>query len=81
MSAQWLVLLAIFLPFVGAGGIALCGRWPNLRETVTLVTAGTISIIVISLFLRMQQGETVAFQLGEPLPGLPIFFEIEPLGV
>ncbi|KPJ90069.1 MAG: cation:proton antiporter [Gammaproteobacteria bacterium SG8_11] len=81
MSDQWLVLLAIFLPFAGALGIALCGRWPNLREAVTLVTAGAISLIVITLFLRVQQGASISFQLFEPLPGIPVFFEVEPLGM
>jgi multicomponent Na+:H+ antiporter subunit D len=81
MSEQWLVLSAIFLPFVGALGIALCGHWPNLREAVTLVTASAISVIVITLYGRLQLGAKISLQLGEPLPGLPIYFEVEPLGM
>ena len=37
MTGQWLMILAIALPLAGAAGIVLCGRWPNLRESVTLV--------------------------------------------
>jgi multicomponent Na+:H+ antiporter subunit D len=81
MSSHWLVLLAIFLPFVGALGITLADRRPNLREAITLVTAGAISVIVIVLFNHVQRGAIISFQLVEPLPGLPVFFEVEPLGM
>jgi multicomponent Na+:H+ antiporter subunit D len=81
MSDQWLVILTIFLPLAGALGIALCGAWPNLREAVTLLTAAVVSVIVVALFGRLQQGAVIEFQLTEPLPGLPIAFEVEPLGM
>ncbi|HEX19802.1 MAG TPA: monovalent cation/H+ antiporter subunit D family protein [Acidiferrobacteraceae bacterium] len=81
MDSATLMLLAILLPFLGAGGIVLSGRWPNLREAITLLTAGGLGLIVISLFLHIQQGTNIALQLAEPLPGLPIAFHIEPLGM
>jgi multicomponent Na+:H+ antiporter subunit D len=81
MSDQWLVMLTILLPLAGALGIALCGAWPNVREAVTLLTAAAVSVIVIVLFSRLHQGAAIEFQLAEPLPGLPIAFEVEPLGM
>jgi multicomponent Na+:H+ antiporter subunit D len=81
MSDQALLLAALLLPFAGALGIVLCGRWPNLREAVTLVTAGALSLLVINLYLRLQAGATIALQLAEPLPGLALRLEIEPLGM
>jgi multicomponent Na+:H+ antiporter subunit D len=81
MSDQALLLAALLLPFAGALGIVLCGRWPNLREAVTLVTAGALSLLVINLYLRLQTGATIALQLAEPLPGLSLRLEIEPLGM
>jgi multicomponent Na+:H+ antiporter subunit D len=81
MSSQTLMLLAIFLPLAGAFFIAWCGRWPNLREAVTLSTAGALAAIVIALYGRFQQGEVIALKVAEPLPGLPIRFEVEPLGM
>ena len=81
MSDQWLILLALVLPLGGAVGISLCGRWPNLRETITLVTAAVLGLIVINLYLRLQQGADLSLQIAEPLPGLPIYFAIEPLGM
>jgi len=43
MTDQWLIALALLIPFAAAFGIVLCGRWPNLREAVTLVSAAVLS--------------------------------------
>ena len=81
MSDQWLLALAMLLPVAGALGISLTGRWPNLRESITLVTAAAVGVIVINLYLRLQQGASITLTIAEPLPGLPVYFEIEPLGM
>jgi len=81
MSDQQLLLLTVLMPFAGAVVISLCGRWPNLRETVTLVTAAAVCISVISLYLRFSDGALLAADLAEPLPGLTLRLEIEPLGM
>ena len=81
MSNQVLIILALLLPLAGAVGITLCGRWPNLRESITLVTAATLGLIVINLYMRLQQGADLSLQLAEPLPGIPVQFTIEPLGM
>ena len=81
MSDQQLLLLTVLMPFAGAVVISLCGRWPNLRETVTLATAAAVCISVISLYLRFSDGALLAADLAEPLPGLTLRFEIEPLGM
>jgi hypothetical protein len=39
MSAHTAILAALLLPLIGALGIALAGRVPNLREGITLVTS------------------------------------------
>ena len=81
MSDQQLVLLAIFLPFIGAIGIVLCRRWPNLREAVTLLTAATVCTIVLAIYKRFLDGAYLAIDIAEPLPGLSIRFEVESLGM
>ncbi len=81
MSDQQLLLLAVFLPFAGAIGVMLCRRWPNLREAVTLTTAATVCVVVISLYLRFLDGALLAVDIAEPLPGLTIRFEVESLGM
>lgn len=81
MSDQQLVLLAVFLPFAGAIGIMLCGRRPNLRESVTLITAATVCAIVLTLYSHLRDGTRIAVDIAEPLPGLAIGFEVESLGM
>ena len=81
MSDQQLLLLAVFLPFIGAAGIMLCNRWPNLREAVTLITAAVVCAIVFTLYSHFQNGILIAIDIAEPLPGLSIRFEVESLGM
>jgi multicomponent Na+:H+ antiporter subunit D len=81
VTDQALLLSALLLPLAGAAGIMLCGRWPNLREAVTLVTAGALGLIVVNIYLRLQAGAVLALELAEPLPGLALRLEVEPLGM
>jgi multicomponent Na+:H+ antiporter subunit D len=81
MSDQQLLLLAVFLPFAGAIGMLLCGRWPNLRESITLLTAAAVCSIVFTLYNHLSDGAQIAVNIAEPLPGLVIGFDVEPLGM
>jgi multicomponent Na+:H+ antiporter subunit D len=81
MNDQQLVLLTVLLPFAGAVGVVLGGRWPNLREAVTLATAAAVCLCVISIYLRFINGALPAVDIAEPLPGLYLRFEIESLGM
>ncbi|UCD67020.1 MAG: monovalent cation/H+ antiporter subunit D family protein [Betaproteobacteria bacterium] len=72
---------ALAVPAVGAALIALTGRWPNLRETVTLVTAAILFLIVASLLPAVMSGARPAVTLFTMLPGLSIALRIEPLGM
>ena len=81
MSGDWQVLLAIFLPLLGALGIAAAGRWPNLRESVTLVTAVSLTVIVWSLLPAVFAGERPAALLAAGIADVPIAFKVEPLGM
>ena len=81
MSADTLLLTILLLPLVGAAGIITTRRSPNVREGVTLVTAGIIALLVVTMAIRFMGGEQFALTLGEPLPGVTIAFEIEALGM
>ena len=81
MSEPQLLLFAVLLPFAGAIGIMLCGRWPDLREAVTLTTATTVCLVVINIYLRFLDGALLAVDIAEPLPGLSIRLEVESLGI
>jgi len=81
MNLEMLILALLFLPLAGAVGIALTRRWPNVREAVTLLTATVLFYGVIQLLQPVLTGARPAVQLFEFLPGLPIAFRVEPLGL
>lgn len=81
MSNETLILVTMLIPFVGALGISLAGRWPNVREGITLVSAVLVMLSVFTIYARFQNGESLGVELFEPVPGLPILFEIEALGM
>jgi len=75
------VAAAFWLPLAGAVLIALAGRFPNLRETITLVTAAALAAVVFSLVPEVMDGGRPSASFGEPLPGVSLRFEVEPLGM
>ncbi len=82
MNAQTAILVALALPLVGALGIALAGRVnANLRETVTLLTAGGLAWTVAQIVPEVMAGRRPRVTLAEVLPGIDIAFEVEPLGM
>ncbi|MEM9689010.1 MAG: monovalent cation/H+ antiporter subunit D family protein [Pseudomonadota bacterium] len=82
MSGETLIQLAMIIPLVGAIAIALAGRInDNLRETATLLTAGSLAWTVWQLVPMVFAGERPGFVASEMAPGLSIAFEIEPLGM
>ena len=81
MNADHLILAILLLPLGGALAMVLARRWPNLRETVTLLTAALLFGSVIQLLDPVLGGLRPELELLAPLPGLPIAFRVEPLGM
>jgi len=75
------IIAAILLPLAGALLIAVTGARPNLREAVTLVTAVLLFTIVLSLVPAVSEGGRPTAVLVDMLPGVPLAFEVEPLGM
>ncbi len=73
--------LALAVPAVGAVLIAVFGRWPNVREAITLTTALILLIVVVSLVPPVMAGERPSVSLFTMLPGLSIQLTLEPLGM
>jgi multicomponent Na+:H+ antiporter subunit D len=80
-SPDQLVLLAVLTPFVGALIIPLFHKFPNLRETVTLVSAAVLLAFVLSLLNPVLAGVRPEFQLITVARGLDLAFRLEPLGM
>jgi multicomponent Na+:H+ antiporter subunit D len=75
------ILAALLVPLAGATSIALAGRQPNLRESITLLTALALLGCVLSLLPPVSGGARPSVTLIAMLPGLEIAFTVEPLGM
>jgi multicomponent Na+:H+ antiporter subunit D len=80
-APEQLVLLAVTAPFIGALVIPVFRNHPNLRETVTLVTAGLLCLFSFSLLGPVLGGARPELHAIDVTPGLTIAFKVEPLGM
>ena len=81
MTPETPAQLAIAVPLIGSVFILLAGKWPNLREAVTLTTAVIMFVTVASITPSVLAGARPDVVLWEILPGLAIRLTIEPLGM
>lgn len=79
MEGHYLLMLVI--PLLTAVGVLMSHRHPNLREAVTLVGGATLLGVVISLALRFDPTQAVTLTLLEPMQGLSLALQLEPLGL
>lgn len=81
LTPEQAILASMAVPLTGAFLISLAGRRPNLRETITLVTAAVLLTVVLSLLPLVMAGGRPGLVLFSLLPGLDIAFQVEPLGM
>jgi multicomponent Na+:H+ antiporter subunit D len=81
LNGDLTLAVALLLPVAGALLIAATGKWPNLREAVTLSTGGLLLLVVVAIYSDLEAGARPALVLVETLPGLPIALAVEPLGM
>jgi multicomponent Na+:H+ antiporter subunit D len=81
VNASDALQLSIAVPLLGAVLVAITGRWPNLREAVTLLTGALLLLVVATLVPAVLADGRPAVTLVEMLPGLPISLSAEPLGM
>ncbi|MEM8709970.1 MAG: proton-conducting transporter membrane subunit [Planctomycetota bacterium] len=80
-SAEIAMIVAMVAPLVGAILCVAFGRWPNLREGLSLATGAVTFGAVFSVGRAVLAGESVALQVLEPVAGLRLAFDVEPLGL
>ena len=73
----WIVLT----PLLCALLVLATGRWPNLRETMSLITGGALIVQVVTLVPPVLAGHSPSLLLAVPVPGVPLALQIEPLGL
>ena len=81
MDVGMYAVIAFLLPLIGAVFVVLTGKSPNLRETVTIVTSVLTFGVVCRIVPEVVAGNAVEFTFLEVVPGLPIAFKVEPLGM
>jgi len=81
LSFELMLQLAIVIPALTTIAIYLTGKFPNLRESVTVASSLVLIFLAVSLYQAILAGETVNVFWWELLPGLSISFSIEPLGM
>ena len=70
--------LTLIIPSLGGIGVAALGRFPNLREASTLISAVALAVVVA--YLVEVSGQRPELTLIEFAPGLTLSFHLEPLG-
>lgn len=80
MGGDIAILLVLLLPLVICGGIFVAGSLPNVREGVTLLGAGLLFVVVITVAGKLAAGQTPELSLWQAAPGLEFAFRVEPLG-
>jgi multicomponent Na+:H+ antiporter subunit D len=80
-SLEFMLQLSILLPLVATLGIVAAGPKPNLREAVSIVTSLVLFYFVTRLYHGLAQGEVIAVQWWQIVPGLQLSFAIDSLGM
>jgi multicomponent Na+:H+ antiporter subunit D len=81
MSGAVLLAFALAVPFAAAVLIVMSDPRPNQREGATLVSAVALFAVNLSLLPKLLAGETLRLVIAEPIDGLPLMLEVEPLGM
>jgi multicomponent Na+:H+ antiporter subunit D len=81
VTANTALLLTLLTPLLGSVLIALTGRWPNLRETITMVTALSLFALVIRVLIGLNAGDDIGIELFSVMSGVGIAFNTEPLSI
>jgi len=81
-DASQATALAVLWPLLGLVLNALFRKRENLRETGTILVSSSLFLGVVTLILpAVLRGGRPRFEIAEMLPGLPLAFEVEPLGM
>ena len=82
MSVEATILLTVAVPLLGAVLIAVTGRAPNLRDTISVITAVILCALVASLYPAVgEAGPWPEVRLFAIVPGIDFGFAVEPLGL
>lgn len=81
LASEKLIILAMLLPLLAAVLIVLVDKKPNLRDALSIIISLALLATVLSLLPTILEGNQTSITLLEIVPGLPITFTLEPLGM
>ncbi len=81
LSSHILVQVSMLLPVLVMLGVLLSGRYPNLREGVSLLGGVLLFACIWVVYGQFRAGETIEVQWFALLPGLELAFRVEALGM
>jgi multicomponent Na+:H+ antiporter subunit D len=81
LASEKLIILAMLLPLLAAVLIVLVDKKPNLRDALSIIISLALLATVLSLLPSILEGNQTSITLLEIVPGLPITFTLEPLGM
>jgi multicomponent Na+:H+ antiporter subunit D len=71
----------LMVPLAAIVLIALFGRWPNLRETWTILAAVSMFLATVSMVPQLLNGSGFEYHLIRLFQGVDIAFRVDPLGI
>ncbi len=81
MNTSTAILLAVALPLIGAIFVALLRKYPNLRESASIITSLALFGVILFLSSKVLHGARPEISLIDIIPGVALAFKIEPLGM
>jgi multicomponent Na+:H+ antiporter subunit D len=80
MMMSALLLLAIAIPLAHAALVSVFNRPPGLRDVIHIGGSLALAVVCAMILARAAAGETGAFVIARPLPGLELAFSADRLG-
>ncbi len=74
------LLFALLLPLLATVFIGIFRNRPNLREGAIILTGVALFGVILSFWPEVMAGGRPSITLAEPLPGIRLYLELEPLG-
>ena len=71
----------LIVPLVAVILVMLTGRWPNIREAMSILSGVVLFGAMTSLAPSVLNGETPRLVLATPFPGVELALSAEPLGM
>lgn len=81
VSHELHLLALIAIPTVTAVVVALTSRYPNLRDTVSVIAGIVLAANSFTIYGALDLASTTSLSLATPVPGLLLALGIEPLGM